>query len=736
MTSNQNLLFMTNTYSLAKTTLLCLFLPLFFAACKKDQIDTHTHTNSDGVSIKPPMYKSAPMIYSSQTKSGNPVQTVLGNTIANPYEVSNMTAAWNALYPEHQVPKLPITDIYMRFEPQDVEQLTALQDAIDEFDPLTNHDDEADPYLSDYPYGVELSVEGDYYHDPQVPQGEITYQYAIVKPGFKVPNNIPYQVLAELVNTPYSAFVTAEAYRRVGVDYRDNYGVVVDFCDPGCPAYPACLSYTQDCEGSNGNGIQALPTPCIPPSGPNANYTIWPNCLGSNTSSPIYPVGPTPNPTAPACGCPTNGNPLHPGGCVRFEDTQLGLTGAKKVRIKVTGRYGFWAKIGETDYNGCWQITSNSNNGVKPTVIWKNKQATIKGMFGVNFIQFGIPLRKHLTTDNSPPHNNIGSIEYRPTTDDDNKRGTMYWYAYHIMNTRFDYDYYAAQEGIGLLPNNMKILLSNMRFEDGAASAPMFAQMNENALHATLSTYVVGNISIAAGAIVNGYIPGAAVGVPVLSLYVLYNLPDIAVGYGGSRHSIKSSDDIKTTYFHEFGHAAHYEGIQSGNKAPYWFGNIDRTIDNLLSNDYPPYGSENVGDYQKTAIIEAWGDHIGYYMADLHYGTQNRFADTLLGNSAQIQRLIYRYLERYKPTVRSVTRYPWIPDGLFWDAMDDTAHNGSPLNITDGYTENTSGYTNADIFSAITTGSPTTMGAVLYNLQQAKPSQSTNVYNLFGQYNY
>lgn len=86
--------------------LLCLF-----ASCQKEPtLLPTTHPASA------PPHKGFIEVHGTHgaPKSSGLIQTQLGSTLANPYAVANMTAAWNALYPEHAVTKLPVTDHYLR----------------------------------------------------------------------------------------------------------------------------------------------------------------------------------------------------------------------------------------------------------------------------------------------------------------------------------------------------------------------------------------------------------------------------------------------------------------------------------------------------------------------------------------------------------------------------------------------------------------------------------------------
>lgn len=79
-----------------------------------------------------------------------------------------------------------VTHVYVRFRPADIDQFDVLLSTME----LQNLD------LFDTPVDYEVTYEGDYYQDPSIPEEEITWQYAVVPPGFQFPAGIPYETLA------------------------------------------------------------------------------------------------------------------------------------------------------------------------------------------------------------------------------------------------------------------------------------------------------------------------------------------------------------------------------------------------------------------------------------------------------------------------------------------------------------------------------------------------------------
>lgn len=107
---------------------------------------------------------------------------VLGDRLEDPYTVANMTKAVSELYPtKASVIELVPTDHYIRILPSDESQLKTL--------------DSLGVQMLDHPLDYEIVREGDYYHDPEIPEGGITWQYAVVPADFKMPDGIRYEIV-------------------------------------------------------------------------------------------------------------------------------------------------------------------------------------------------------------------------------------------------------------------------------------------------------------------------------------------------------------------------------------------------------------------------------------------------------------------------------------------------------------------------------------------------------------
>ena len=123
-------------------------------------------------------------------------QVTLGKHLDSPYLVENVRRAYEAVYPTRSGIRVEPTALYVRFLPAGPEDRARLE--------------ETDIDLFDYPLDYEILSDGDWYHDPSLPEDRITWQYAVVPVGFAFPEGIPYEVLDKCC-FPGSASLTRAA---------------------------------------------------------------------------------------------------------------------------------------------------------------------------------------------------------------------------------------------------------------------------------------------------------------------------------------------------------------------------------------------------------------------------------------------------------------------------------------------------------------------------------------------
>ena len=130
---------------------------------------------------------------------------VLGEQLDDPYSVENMTKALDRLYPTRsdRTPLEP-TDLYVRFLPADEEEYEELE--------------AAGLLLVDHPVDRDIVREGDYYHDPQIEEGKITWQYCVVDKDFEFPGHIKYELLDRCYIAEHDVSTKADGVDWAAVD--------------------------------------------------------------------------------------------------------------------------------------------------------------------------------------------------------------------------------------------------------------------------------------------------------------------------------------------------------------------------------------------------------------------------------------------------------------------------------------------------------------------------------------
>jgi hypothetical protein len=122
-------------------------------------------------------------------------EIVLGAKLKNPYTVSVMRQAKENIIARQPktgsfartIADLDIrtTTLYIRYRPINYEQYDNLLDT-------------SPSELYNYPLDYEMIIEGDYYHDSDIPPDQPTWQYTALQVGQPIPSNVTYEILDEL----------------------------------------------------------------------------------------------------------------------------------------------------------------------------------------------------------------------------------------------------------------------------------------------------------------------------------------------------------------------------------------------------------------------------------------------------------------------------------------------------------------------------------------------------------
>ena len=122
----------------------------------------------------------------------DPLMTQLGKQLKNPYSVNNMKQAWSNIRASNasankigNAEELTATHLYIKFAPANDEELDLLL-----------KDSSINFY--DHPLDYEIIHSGTYYHDPELPSTQPTFQYAAIKVNQNYPSHIAHEILSEL----------------------------------------------------------------------------------------------------------------------------------------------------------------------------------------------------------------------------------------------------------------------------------------------------------------------------------------------------------------------------------------------------------------------------------------------------------------------------------------------------------------------------------------------------------
>ncbi len=255
----------------------------------------------------------------------------------------------------------------------------------------------------------------------------------------------------------------------------------------------------------------------------------------------------------------------------------------------------------------------------------------------------------------------------------------------HINNVQEYYDY-AAQLNIGTPADKLRILLTNEALQGVAGATPMFAkrwipELPENFL-----------ISF----VIRSHFPFSWF-TPWID--VLKQEIDVTIGYnrGGTT---ANSDALSEVAFHELTHAAHYNKV--GNAL--WSDYVEAVLFEMNFSNNPPYGNGNAGARSDIiALGESWAYHMGQFLADQKYGLNSSETDNgqfrYVNNSIIPGSSHINALEDFSPD-RLDDPDRWIPQGLYYDLMDNRNDNTAfPVRVL--LEDQVTNYTNQQFFDAL-----------------------------------
>ena len=568
-----------------------------------------------------------------------PRQTILGaKLLGTPYSLTNMRQAYLNLTGSNS--GVVANKKYMRFKPTGYDQVAVLS--------------KLDIDLFDYPLDYELVQEGDYYNDGTTTGEQIPWLYAVVDVGFVPPSGITNELL-QTIHVPDDYRIENEAFRLTG----------------NSPDTATCT----------GGGVsQSLAKGVTPNSVPVCDCTGSPYdmtcecrtyCNVEPCATPLPPVPPT----------------RIPGGQITVTDDVFNnKVGARKARL-VARRF---LKVDRTytDNNGNYHFTKSFRNKFTLLIKFKNDNAMVNPMLKERGYQMLFPTKINWGRFRGNVNNIIKNVD---DNNDVKKRGSLHWAAATTHNMVQEYiNDRAPADGIGAPPSGMVIITSN---GSGGSATPMFNKRTAAAVSTTYWKQVL--------------IPFANLNYSIsdvnLIAAVLTGRADMILKYGANS-TTKSSDQMAEVGYHELTHAAHYNKVGGA-----WFDQFVRSevaqiIDNY-NGSKSPYGAKTSADAPIIAVGESWAYYMGHYLCYRKYGslagpfyeqgnpayTKNWPIDNFYSN--------LNLLEDFNPN-RTIDPFYWIPQGLFYDLLDNrNDNNATPRRIL--LDDIVSGYTNQQLFNAL-----------------------------------
>ena len=347
-----------------------------------------------------------------------------------------------------------------------------------------------------------------------------------------------------------------------------------------------------------------------------------------------------------------NARRYNPSGWIHVEDNTLGRNVPLRnahVRIKRL----FRIENVRTNASGYWYSPKKYRGKVTVKVIFEHPYVDIRSTF---FETFWPAREKAYSTQDKPR-----------AARDVFRHGSKEWAWAMAFNGVMDYYEYCRRNGITTPPSNLKMYVhrknGNPSFN---GSAPMFDK-----------GFKYYNISWPR---VRDWMTGIALtGVSTIVMNLIKEtLPDVIINY--NQNAPDEADFIETLY-HELAHASHYAKVGNG----FW----SRYISYIINNG--AYGDGTNKDAPLAGISEAWGFHMGWFLAQDKYGARadrpvavtENYLPREIGNGDGIGVVFGRLAG-------------WIPAGI----MQDLTDNNADL-VRAGFRDNVTGYSNRNLFNAL-----------------------------------
>ena len=388
-----------------------------------------------------------------------------------------------------------------------------------------------------------------------------------------------------------------------------------------------------------------------------------------------------------------------------------------------------WFKI-ETVYTddfGRFQCTKRYRNRVNVFVKFLNHHLRTSGLVsnigivGSRIQRSLMPIKRGIGTFSG----NLTRIHhlFEPGTNTA-RRLYRHWWAAQLMNAYLEYNEYAANQNIGLLPaQKLRIILTRWSFMAGSGATPMNSHRIFNGLPSGdyFAFYFSDPFSFAGAFWYNALVNGR-----------LFRWVDMGLGY----HTLNvwQSNQVKDLMFHEFAHAAHFNKVGDN----YWHDFVFAESFTLTANGYlgnnAPYGLGTDGAISDIiSVAESWAEHVAQIFSDLQYNmfpSQKVTIQRIYANNQPVNGLSSHLnaIEDFNPNFAN-NPFRWIPEGIYYD-MFDVRNEFFPVQ------DNVLGYTNQQFFNALDNDVRAMPQFRVRLLAENGNNQAAQVAAIFGQYNH
>ncbi len=590
---------------------------------------------------------------------------ILGDTLTNPYSVTNMQAAFN-YYNEHlenspfQNKIVTATHYYIKIEPTTIAELEFL-------DQLDESDEDDVPVLHDFPLDREVIQEGDYYVWPEHEEDLYHPAYTTIRVDYVFDQNVNYEILAELYYPTDDEF-DVETVSLVFAGWDEDIIAQFDQAITIEDLPDLIVMWHEHQENGGGEGESGF--------GSGGNFSIGSGGQYASSFSWFSSIF---------------GRRYWPFGNVQVENTDTSAYEPVMFAKISTGR-SFWWNYTYTDFSGNFSAPKKYRGKVRIRAKWRTEVATVRKSWNE---VLGLWVSDHLMTITRNHNGRIKWINFvEPQGGLGSKSGHL-WVKSTAYNGYVRYWAYCVHFGI----NNSLFRANTWTWAEGSASsAPMLKRLQTLPLMAAY-----GNIGQAS--LWNNII--SFTGAYYIGLIPTHLRPDLFFQGLGDKRELNGDGRANTAIiqqlvFHESAHYSH--AIQAG--AGYWGRHFAATIGNQITQG-APYSDGTDPSYQagdRISIVEGWATLAEFKISSFYFekayvtstagGSRFELSNVTGSNTQGLENRMENFKMHLRPmSANRIDTRSWFLHGLFWDLLDDRNEiilNGtqteSALFIGDGMT--------------------------------------------------